>query len=186
GYGDPADRSFKGGRHGGDIQGIVDNLNYIQDMGFTQLWTMPMLENAMDKYSYHGYSTTDYYKIDPRFGSNDDFIALSTEAKSKGLGIIMDMVLNHIGSNHLWMKDTPSHDWINNNGKFVGTTNNREALHDTHAIASDIKGFSDGWFVPTMPDLNQRNPHLANYLIQNAIWWVESAWLSGIRVDTYS
>lgn len=106
GYGDPADRSFKGGRHGGDIQGIVDNLNYIQDMGFTQIWTMPMLENAMDKYSYHGYSTTDYYKIDPRFGSNDDFIALSTEAKSKGLGIIMDMVLNHIGSNHLWMKDT--------------------------------------------------------------------------------
>lgn len=186
GYGDPADRSFKGGRHGGDIQGIVDNLNYIQDMGFTQIWTMPMLENAMDKYSYHGYSTTDYYKIDPRFGSNDDFIALSTEAKSKGLGIIMDMVLNHIGSNHLWMKDTPSHDWINNNGKFVGTTHKREALHDPHAIASDIKGFSDGWFVPTMPDLNQRNPHLANYLIQNAIWWVESAGLSGIRVDTYS
>ncbi|MEC9478760.1 MAG: glycoside hydrolase family 13 protein [Pseudomonadota bacterium] len=186
GYGDSADRSFKGGRHGGDIQGIVDNLNYIQDMGFTQIWTMPMLENAMDKYSYHGYSTTDYYKIDPRFGSNDDFIALSTEAKSKGLGIIMDMVLNHIGSNHLWMKDTPSHDWINNNGKFVGTTHKREVLHDPHAVASDIKGFSDGWFVPTMPDLNQRNPHLANYLIQNAIWWVESAGLSGIRVDTYS
>ena len=186
GYGDPVDRSLKGGRHGGDIQGIVDNLDYIRDMGFTQIWTMPMLENAMEQYSYHGYSTTDYYKIDPRFGNNDDFIALSDEAKSKGVGIIMDMVLNHIGSNHFWMKDAPSHDWINNNGKFVGTTHKREALHDPHAIDSDVKGFSDGWFVPTMPDLNQRNPKLAKYLIQNAIWWVETANLSGIRVDTYS
>ena len=98
----------------------------------------------------------------------------------------MDMVLNHIGSNHKWMEDTPSKDWINNEGKFVGTTHKRESLHDPHAIESDIKGFSDGWFVPTMPDLNQRNPHLANYLVQNAIWWVETADLSGIRVDTYS
>ena len=186
GYQDKVDRQFKGGRHGGDIQGIVDNLDYIKSMGFTQIWTMPMLENAMDKYSYHGYSTTDYYNIDPRFGSNDAFIDFSEKAKSEGFGIIMDMVLNHIGSNHKWMEDTPSKDWINNEGKFVGTTHKRESLHDPHAIESDIKGFSDGWFVPTMPDLNQRNPHLANYLVQNAIWWVETADLSGIRVDTYS
>ena len=186
GYQDKVDRQFKGGRHGGDIQGIVDNLDYIKSMGFTQIWTMPMLENAMDKYSYHGYSTTDYYNIDPRFGSNDAFIDFSEKAKSEGVGVIMDMVLNHIGSNHKWMEDTPSKDWINNEGRFVGTTHKRESLHDPHAIESDIKGFSDGWFVPTMPDLNQRNPHLANYLVQNAIWWVETADLSGIRVDTYS
>ena len=167
GYQDKVDRQFKGGRHGGDIQGIVDNLDYIKSMGFTQIWTMPMLENAMDKYSYHGYSTTDYYRIDPRFGSNDAFIDFSEKAKSQGVGVIMDMVLNHIGSNHRWMEDTPSKDWINNEGKFVGTTHKRESLHDPHAIESDIKGFSDGWFVPTMPDLNQRNPHLANYLVQN-------------------
>ncbi|MAI63308.1 MAG: alpha-amlyase, partial [Alteromonas sp.] len=186
GYQDKVDRQLKGGRHGGDIQGIVDNLDYIKSMGFTQIWTMPLLENAMDKYSYHGYSTTDYYNIDPRFGSNDAFIEFSEQAKSEGVGVIMDMVLNHIGSNHKWMEDTPSKDWINNEGKFVGTTHKRESLHDPHAIESDIKGFSDGWFVPTMPDLNQRNPHLANYLVQNAIWWVETADLSGIRVDTYS
>lgn len=186
GYQDKVDRTFKGGRHGGDIEGIANNLDYIKEMGFTQIWTMPMLENAMEKYSYHGYSTTDYYNIDPRFGSNKTFIELSNKANENGIGVIMDMVLNHIGSEHVWMKDTPSSDWINNNGQFVGTTHKRESLHDPHAIASDIKGFSDGWFVPTMPDLNQRNPHLANYLIQNAIWWVETANLSGIRVDTYS
>lgn len=186
GYQDKVDRTFKGGRHGGDIKGIANNLDYIKEMGFTQIWTMPMLENAMEKYSYHGYSTTDYYNIDPRFGSNETFIELSNKANENGIGVIMDMVLNHIGSEHVWMKDTPSSDWINNNGQFVGTTHKRESLHDPHAIASDIKGFSDGWFVPTMPDLNQRNPHLANYLIQNAIWWVETANLSGIRVDTYS
>ncbi|USI26719.1 glycoside hydrolase family 13 protein [Alteromonas macleodii] len=186
GYQDKVDRTFKGGRHGGDIEGIANNLDYIKKLGFTQIWTMPMLENAMEKYSYHGYSTTDYYNIDPRFGSNDAFIELSKKANENGIGVIMDMVLNHIGSEHVWMKDTPSSDWINNNGQFVGTTHKRESLHDPHAIASDIKGFSDGWFVPTMPDLNQRNPHLANYLIQNAIWWVETANLSGIRVDTYS
>ena len=186
GYVDQVDRSKKGGRHGGDIQGIIDNLEYISNLGFTQIWTMPLLENAMDSYSYHGYSTTDYYAIDPRFGTNQDYVTLSRKANNAGIGLIMDMVLNHIGSNHLWMKDTPSDDWINNNGKFVGTTHKREALHDPHAVESDKKGFSDGWFVPTMPDLNQRNPHLANYLIQNAIWWVEYANLSGIRVDTYS
>ena len=140
GYQDKVDRTFKGGRHGGDIEGIANNLDYIKEMGFTQIWTMPMLENAMEKYSYHGYSTTDYYNIDPRFGSNKTFIELSNKANENGIGVIMDMVLNHIGSEHVWMKDTPSSDWINNNGQFVGTTHKRESLHDPHAIASDIKG----------------------------------------------
>ncbi|MBU3021807.1 alpha-amylase family glycosyl hydrolase [Aestuariibacter sp. A3R04] len=186
GYADKAARSEKGGRHGGDIQGIIEHLDYIEELGFTQIWSMPLLENAMNNYSYHGYSITDHYQIDPRYGSNDDYVALSEAASQRGIGLIMDMVLNHIGSHHIWMQDMPSADWINNGGKFVGTSHKRETLHDPHVIESDKKGFSDGWFVPTMPDLNQRNPHLANYLIQNAIWWVEYANLSGIRVDTYS
>lgn len=186
GYRDTLARNDKGGRHGGDIKGISEHIEYISEMGFTQIWSMPLLENNMAAYSYHGYAITDYYQIDPRFGSNSDYVALSTKAKAAGVGIIMDMVLNHVGSEHPWMKDSPFDDWFNNQGNFVGTTHRREALHDPHAIESDIQRFSDGWFVPTMPDLNQRNPHLATYLIQNAIWWVEYAKLSGIRVDTYS
>lgn len=186
GYMDKLDRSHKGGRHGGDIKGLINHVDYISELGFTQIWSMPLLENNMDSYSYHGYAITDYYQIDPRYGSNEDYVALSETAREAGVGLIMDMVLNHIGSEHQWMKDSPSDDWINHQGEFVGTTHRREALHDPHAIDSDVRGFSDGWFVPTMPDLNQRNSHLATYLMQNAIWWVEYAQLSGIRVDTYS
>ncbi len=185
GYADKADRDFKGGRHGGDIQGMINHLDYIADMGFTQIWTMPMLENAMDQYSYHGYSTTDFYQIDPRFGSNQLYRTLSDKAAEKGIGIIIDVVLNHIGSEHRWMNDRPSKDWINHQ-QFSPTSHRREVLHDPHAAKEDEAAFTDGWFVPTMPDLNQRNPFLATYLIQNSIWWVESASLSGIRVDTYS
>lgn len=185
-YADKYDPANKGGRHGGDIAGIIEHLDYIEEMGFSQIWTMPLLENAMDTYSYHGYSITDFYQVDPRFGSNQQLVTLSQKASERGIGIIMDMVLNHIGSHHPWMNDLPAKDWINNNGQFVGTTHRRESLHDPHAIESDKRGFSDGWFVPTMPDLNQRNPHLSTYLIQNALWWIEYAGLSGIRVDTYS
>ncbi|GAB5378881.1 MAG: glycoside hydrolase family 13 protein [Aliiglaciecola sp.] len=179
-------RQYKGGRHGGDIQGIINHLDYLDDMGFTQIWTMPLMENDMERYSYHGYSTTDYYQIDPRFGSNELYKSLSQQAKTRGIGIIQDVILNHIGSEHWWMYDRPSSDWINNNYEFTPTTHMRESLHDPHAVESDIVGFNDGWFVPTMPDLNQRNPLLATYLIQNAIWWIEYAGLSGLRVDTYS
>lgn len=186
GYIDTLARDNRGGRHGGDIQGMMDNLPYLSNMGFTQIWTMPLLENAMDSYSYHGYSTTDYYQIDPRFGTNSLYRAFSEEAKKSGIGIIMDMVLNHIGSEHVWMSDAPSEDWIHHGQNFVQTTHFREALHDPHGTKEDAAAFADGWFVPTMPDLNQSNPHLASYLIQNAIWWVEYADLSGIRVDTYS
>ncbi|GGW88161.1 glycoside hydrolase family 13 protein [Alteromonas halophila] len=186
GYRDKQDRSDKGGRHGGDIAGMMQHLDYISDMGFTQIWTMPLLENAMEKYSYHGYSTTDYYRIDPRFGSNQLYRQFSERAAKHGVGVIMDMILNHIGSDHPWMRDMPSSDWIHNGGEFTPTSHRRESLHDPHGVESDIRAFADGWFVPTMPDLNQSNPHLATYLIQNAIWWVEYAGLSGIRVDTYS
>lgn len=186
GYAEGLDRSAPGGRHGGDIQGMLAHLDYIAEMGFTQIWSMPLLENAMDAYSYHGYSTTDYYQIDPRYGSNALYRKFSDAAAEQDIGIIMDMVLNHIGSGHLWMTDKPALDWIINNGEFTPTTHRREVLHDPHGVLADEQAFSNGWFVPTMPDLNQQNPYLANYLIQNAIWWVEYANLSGIRVDTYS
>lgn len=185
-YVDKHDRESAGGRHGGDIQGITDHLSYFRDMGYTQIWTMPMMENAMDSYSYHGYAITDHYAVDPRYGSNTDYAALSQEAKEYGIGVIIDLVLNHIGSQHPWMQDMPSKDWINNGGVFTPTTHRREALHDPHGVSADVEAFADGWFVPTMPDLNQRVPELSTFLIQHAIWWVEYAQLSGIRVDTYS
>lgn len=174
------------GRHGGDIQGVINHLDYIQDMGFTQVWLNPVLENAHPRSSYHGYSTTDYYSVDKRFGSNQLYKELSLEAKSKGIGIIKDVILNHIGTEHWWMQDLPSRDWINNNNRYKETTHRRESLHDPHGTQEDIEAFASGWFVPTMADLNQRNPFLANYLIQNNIWWTEFADLSGIRVDTFS
>ena len=172
-------------RHGGDIQGIIDHLDYINEMGFTSIWCTPMLENNMAKGSYHGYAITDLYKIDPRMGTNSLYKELSIKANQKGIKLIKDVVLNHIGLNHWWMEDLPSEDWINNGGIFVPTTHRREALHDPYMVKSQIDDFVDGWFVKTMPDLNQRNKTLAIYLIQNSLWWIEYAQLSGFRVDTY-
>ena len=179
-------RKNKDGRHGGDIQGIIDHLDYIAEMGFTQIWLNPMLENNHPKYSYHGYSTTDYYNIDARFGGNSLYVLLSEEARKKGIGIIKDVVLNHCGSEHWWIHDMPSKDWINNQGEYTQTTHNRVSLHDIHATNSEMSNFVDGWFVQTMPDLNHKNLFMANYLIQNSIWWIEYANLSGLRIDTYS
>tara|TARA_R110000850_G_scaffold37448_8_gene98620 strand:+ start:6187 stop:7998 length:1812 start_codon:yes stop_codon:yes gene_type:complete len=186
GYTDGLHRDDPGGRHGGDLAGIIQNLDYISEMGFTQLWLNPVLENAQPEYSYHGYATTDFYRVDPRFGSNEQYLALSQKAREQGVGLIMDVVLNHSGSNHWWMQDKPFNDWINFDGKFSATSHRRTTLRDPHAAPSDTRQFNDGWFVPTMPDLNQRNEFLAQYLIQNSLWWIEYADLSGIRVDTYS
>ena len=180
-----ADRANPDGRHGGDLQGVIDHLDYIAGMGYTQIWLNPILENNEPAFSYHGYSTTDYYRVDPRFGDNDLYRRLAAEARERGIGIIMDLIPNHSGVSHWWMADPPTADWINH-GKFVPTNHIREPLHDPHAAEIDRATFVDGWFVPSMPDLNQRNPFLANYLIQNAIWWIETADLSGIRVDTWS
>lgn len=185
GYGDKADRSQSGGRHGGDIKGVMDHLDYLQKLGVTQLWLNPLVENAMASYSYHGYSATDFYRLDPRFGSNSQYQALAHRAKAKGMGLIMDVVLNHIGSNHPWMRDLPFPDWVNG-ASFHATNHRRETLHDPHLAKADQAKFNDGWFVPTMPDLNQRNPFLATYLIQSSIWWTEYAGLSGLRIDTWS
>jgi neopullulanase len=180
-----ANRANPNGRHGGDIAGIRQHLDYIAGMGFTQLWPTPMLENNQPAYSYHGYAITDLYRTDPRMGSNEDFRALSREAKAKGVGIVMDVVLNHIGSEHWWMRDLPAKDWINHGGTFAPTNHRRTTIQDPHAAPVDREAFTDGWFVSAMPDLNQRNPHLARYLIQNSLWWIEYAGLSGIREDTF-
>jgi glycosidase len=180
-----ANRSYKGGRHGGDIKGIHDNLDYLQEMGFTAIWVNPVLENDMHKYSYHGYSTTDFYKVDERFGSNDDYRNLIKAANKKGIKVIMDMILNHCGSEHWFIKDAPTADWVNYGGEYQNTSHRRNTIQDIHASESDKKEFSDGWFVRTMPDLNQRNKLMADYLILNTIWWIEFSGLSGIRMDTY-
>ncbi len=182
---DKADRKGGLGRHGGDIQGAINHLDYIADMGFTQLWPTPLIENNMPGYSYHGYAATDLYKIDPRYGSNEDFVRLSTEAKKRGIGIIQDVVLSHIGSHHWWMKDVPAPDWINYNDKFVPTQHYHTAVQDPYGSKEDADNFTRGWFVKSMPDLNQSNPLLANYIIQNNIWWIEYAKLSGLRIDTF-
>ena len=194
--GDPANDRIEGmkeglnrndnyGRHGGDIAGIANNLNYIKDMGFTAIWLNPVLENDMQRGSYHGYATTDFYKVDRRFGSNEDYREMSRQASDMGIKMIMDMIFNHCGSSHWWMEDPPFKDWINHYPDFVPTSHRRTTNMDPYASKTDKKGMTDGWFVRTMPDLNQRNPYMAEYLIQNSIWWIEYLGLSGIRMDTY-
>lgn len=194
--GDPSNDTVKGlrdglarrepfGRHGGDLQGIIDHLDYVAGMGFTQLWLNPVLENAQPSFSYHGYAITDFYKVDPRLGTNESYRRLSAEARKHGIGLIKDVVLNHCGSGHWWTRDLPTSDWFNKGGRFEPTHHVREALQDPHAAEVDRRDFEDGWFVESMPDLNQRNPYLATYLIQNTLWWIEYADLSGLRIDTY-
>ncbi len=180
-----ADRANNGGRHGGDIKGIHDHLSYIKSMGFTAIWLNPVLENNMPSYSYHGYAATDFYKVDPRFGTNEDYLNLSIDAGKKGIKLVMDMILNHCGSEHWWIKDLPTSNWLNNQDGFKGTTHRRTTIQDPYRSQIDYDEFANGWFVETMPDLNQKNELLATYLIQNSIWWIEYAKLSGIRMDTY-
>ena len=185
GMGDTLDRSAPGGRHGGDLKGIADNLDYIGDMGFTAIWLNPLVENRMPTYSYHGYSATDFYRVDPRYGTNEQYRELVSSARDKGIGVIMDMIVNHIGSEHWWMGDLPTNDWLNFQGAPVITSHEHITEQDPYASGYDRSRYSDGWFVDTMPDLNQRNPLLADYLTQNALWWIEYLGLAGIRMDTY-
>lgn len=185
GFGDKVDRNGKSTRHGGDIAGIIQHLDYIEKLGFTALWVNPLLENKQPRTSYHGYAITDFYKQDARFGTNSDYVQLSKECKKKGLKLIMDMVLNHCGSKHWWMVDLPCKDWLNFQEKMEFTNHRRESLHDPYASDYDKKMHQNGWFDTAMPDLNQRNPFMAKYLIQNTIWWIETADLGGIRMDTY-
>lgn len=179
------DRNDQYARHGGDFKGIADNLNYIVDLGVTAVWLNPIQENDMTEGSYHGYATTDYYKVDRRFGSNEEFKELVDKAHSKGLKIVMDMIFNHCGSSHFFFTDKPSSDWFNYSDKYVQTSYKTTTQYDPYATVSDKKYSEDGWFVETMPDLNQRNRHVARYLIQNSIWWIEYSGLNGIRQDTH-
>ncbi|MBS9766260.1 MAG: glycoside hydrolase family 13 protein [Flavobacteriaceae bacterium] len=185
------DRTKLYARHGGDLQGITEHLDYISDLGFTALWVCPVLINDMPSYSYHGYAMTDLYKVDPRFGTLEDYKNLSKKAKEQGLKLIMDQVVNHIGIEHWWIKDLPDTDWINyqklfeNKQKIPTSNHQRTTNQDAYASKVDTKINNNGWFVDSMADLNQKNPLLATYLIQNSIWWVETLDLGGIRQDTY-
>ncbi|MBC8757622.1 glycoside hydrolase family 13 protein [Kordia sp. YSTF-M3] len=178
-------------RHGGDIKGITQHLNYIDDMGFTAIWSCPLLTNDMPQSSYHGYAITDYYEVDPRFGTFAEYKELADKSNDRGIKLIMDQVANHCGLEHWWMKDLPFKDWVNfqkefENGEKLNHSNHRRTSNqDGYASKSDKAGMANGWFVQAMPDLNQRNPFMATYIIQNSIWWIESIGLSGIRQDTY-
>lgn len=185
GMAEPADRKNQDGRHGGDIKGIMDHLDYMKSLGVTSLWISPLLENNQKKYSYHGYSITDYYKIDPRCGTNDDYLKLSDAIHAQGMKLIMDMVFNHCGSEHWWMKSLPMDDWVNQWPAFTRSSYRAETANDIYASAADDDLLVRGWFDVTMPDLNQHNPYVKNYLIQNSIWWIEYAGLDGIRQDTH-
>jgi len=185
------DRTHDYARHGGDIQGITKHLDYISEMGFTAIWSSPLLDNNMEEQSYHGYAITDYYKVDPRFGTLESYKALTREAANRGLKIIMDQVANHCGLGHWWMADLPFDDWINDqaqymNGKQTLKTNHRRTTNqDIYASDEDKRRMSKGWFVSAMPDLNQDNSYMATYIIQNSLWWIETLGLGGIRQDTY-
>ena len=207
------DRSQPSLRHGGDLEALRQHLDYFTELGVTALWFTPVLENNSPDHgktsTYHGYATTDYYRVDPRFGSNADYRRLVDEAHKKGLKVVMDMIFNHCGFEHPWVKDMPTKDWFNTpewlypenqkytvktqtmdgeqttNTKYLQTSYKLTPVLDPYASKVDLHETVDGWFVPTMPDLNQRNEHLMTYLIQNSEWWIETVGIDGIRMDTY-
>lgn len=176
-------------RHGGDLEGIRQHLDYFNELGVTTLWFTPVLENDMPggggHSSYHGYATTDYYKVDPRFGTNEDYRRLVDEAHQKGLKVVMDMIFNHCGSSHPWQINPPASDWFNQPNYGLQTSFKLTPCVDPYASEIDKRETEEGWFASSMPDLNQNNPHVATYLIQNSIWWVETVGINGIRMDTY-
>lgn len=179
------DRADSFARHGGDIQGISNHLDYIADLGVTAIWLNPTQENDMESGSYHGYAITDYYQIDRRFGSNEDFCALVEKAHERNLKVVMDMIFNHCGSENYLFKDKPSKEWFNYHSNYVQTSFKTASVMDIHASAFERKIATDGWFTSVMPDFNQRNRHVARYLIQSSIWWIEYAGINGIRQDTH-
>ncbi len=181
-----ANRSLPGGRHGGDIQGIINNLDYIQSLGATALWSTPLCEDNDKGYSYHTYGQSDVYKIDARYGTNEEYVRLSSEMKKRNMKLVKDYVTNHWGAEHWMFKDMPTYDWFHQFPGYKQSNYRMTTQYDTNASAIDAKLCMDGWFVPSMPDLNQSNPLVLNYLTQNAIWWIEYADLDGFRVDTYS
>ena len=179
-------RDLPGGRHGGDIEGIIKNINYIHELGATAIWSTPLCEDNDERYSYHTYGQSDVYKIDPRYGTNEDYLRMSQELHKKGMKNIMDYVTNHWGWKHWMINDLPTRDWIHQFPEFTNSNYRMTTQFDVNASKRDAEHCMDGWFVKSMPDLNQSNPLVLNYLTQNAIWWIEFADLDGFRVDTYS
>lgn len=179
------DRNEQFGRHGGDFKGISEHLDYISDLGVTAIWLNPTQENDMKDGSYHGYAITDYYQIDRRFGTNEEFCNLVNEAHGKGLKVVMDMIFNHCGSENYLFKDKPQDDWFNFRSNYVQTSFKTASVMDIHASEYEKAIATDGWFTQVMPDLNQRNRHVARYLIQSSVWWIEYAGINGIRQDTH-
>ncbi|MCZ8020641.1 MAG: glycoside hydrolase family 13 protein [Cyclobacteriaceae bacterium] len=172
-------------RHGGDIQGIINQLDYIQNLGMTALWINPLTENNQPEFSYHGYAITDFYKVDARFGSNEDFKKLTDLCHQRNMKMIIDLVFNHCGNEHWFIKDLPEKNWIHQFDTFTQSNYRLATTADPHASQFDKEKMEKGWFDRHMPDLNQENPRLATYLIQNTIWWIEYLGLDGIRVDTH-
>ncbi len=195
------DRNEPSLRHGGDLEGIRQHLDYFTELGVTALWFTPVLENdspdSNGNSTYHGYATTDYYRVDPRFGTNEEYAQLTREAHAKGLKVVMDMIFNHCGFEHPWVNDMPTKDWFNTpewlsatdeetkKAQYLQTSYKLTPVLDPYASDVDMAETVDGWFVPSMPDLNQRNPHVIKYLIQNSEWWIETIGIDGIRMDTY-
>lgn len=179
------DRNDPNARHGGDLKGIENNLDYIESLGVTAIWLNPVLENDMPGGAYHGYATTNYYRVDPRFGTNDEYRTLIEQSHKRGIKVVMDMIFNHSGSSHPWLSDLPSKDWLNYPNGDKLTNFRLSTINDPYASDYDRTRSVKGWFVPSMPDLNQQNQHLMRYLIQNSIWWIEFSKIDGIRMDTY-
>lgn len=179
------DRNDPFARHGGDLKGIENHLDYISDLGVTAIWLNPIQENDMKEGSYHGYAITDYYQVDRRFGSNEEFRQLVEQTHARGMKVVMDMIFNHCGSENYLFKDMPSKDWFNFKSKYTQTSYKTASVQDIHAADYERKIAVDGWFTEVMPDLNQRNRHVAQYLIQSSIWWIEYAGINGIRQDTH-
>ena len=180
-----ADKSNVNGRWGGDIQGIINSLDHIAKLGCTAIWPTPLLGDDEAAWSYHGYACSDYYHIDPRYGSNALYAEMVQKAHEKGLKFLMDMVPNHCGSAHWWMQDLPYQNWINQFPEFTNTNNVFTANYDINASEYDRQLSNRGWFDHPMPDMNLENPDLLKYFQQWAIWWIEFADLDGLRVDTY-
>ena len=188
-----ADRANPFYRHGGDLAGAAQRINYLKDLGATAIWFTPVLENNQPltneggsmRSAYHGYGFTDHYAIDRRFGGNEAYKSYIKQAHAAGLKVVQDAVYNHVGINHWFIKDMPSKDWVHQWPTYTNTTYKQQPITDPHASESDRKVTVDGWFVPFLPDLNQGNPHVANFLIQHAIWTVENFGVDAWRVDTY-
>ena len=180
------DRKKDEARHGGDIKGVIENLGYISDLGMTATWLNPIEENNQDRASYHGYAITDSYKVDPRFGTNNDYAKYVNESHKLKLKVVKDVVYNHFGINHYLIKDMPSKDWIHNWEEYTSSNYRATTLFDPYASDFDKKKMLNGWFDTSMPDINQNNIHVANYLIQNSIWWIENFGIDALRIDTYA